>query len=1280
MNFLLAEKQKWFISLWISFISVISFSQVEIISLRQLSIDQGLPGVTVQDIYQDNKGIMWFGIESVGLCKYDGHNFKVYQNIPEDTTSISNNYASALCEDHEGFIWVGTRNGLNKFDRRNGRFTRYMHNGSNRNGISHNLIWDLKTDSKGNIWIASEGGVDMLNKSTGKFIQYLKLGEGEAQQNRVICLYVDQEDNIWVGTRNYGLYKITPQSGKDSIKASYKNWMHKENDSSTIGNNEIRNIIKADDGKLWIGTYIGLDRFDIKTGHFEHFSFKFKGKNEVNEFICSALCLDLKSNLWIGTTNNGILILNPATSAYKHLNFDPNQNRPLKSNSVRSVILDKSGLIWIGTKFAGIQIYDQRQETFPLIKEALKGENGLNESFVLSLFFEDDDILWIGTKGGGLNKYNRKTQTFEYYTEDRNNSYSISSNRIECISLDEIDNMWLATDNGLNYFNKATRHFTRYGNLHIRDLYYDTNGILWLGTADGLYVFNKEKKIIEYFKSKHAFFSDGTKFITRIYQDKSGILWFGTYQSGLYKYDLSIDELIQYVHNNEDTTTISGNMIRSIYEDRSGRIWVGTLSDGLNMLDRDINQFIRFKTTQGLGTNTIYSIVEDLTGNLWMGTHDGILKFDPKIQVFENYNIDYGLQGKVYEINAACISLDGEVFLGGSKGFNHFFPKNIKKPDFVGPMSISSVKIYDKIIAVDVTEYNEFQLCYDDNYILLDFSLLEYNDPFRNEYAYMLEGFDDDYIYSGNRHFTSYTSLPPGEYIFKVKGANSDKNWNNKGISIKLIIPKPYWKKWWFIILSILIGISIIVGIYILRITSIQKQQIILQEKVAQKTKDLREAYTILEKQKIEIETRNIELMQQSEQINLQNIELEEHRNRLEQLVRDRTKDLEEAKEKAEESDRLKSAFLANMSHEIRTPLNAIVGFADLLADGKLEQDEIDKYDAIVQNSSSTLLQLIDDIIDISKIEAGQLEINLNYIGLDAFLKNNVNVYKEMVNSQNKLTGCNIEFIFCPDSINNDIVLNLDSARLKQVLNNLISNAIKFTREGSIQLGYSISNYNKNIKIFVKDTGIGISRDNLKVIFDRFRKLETDLSEIHRGAGIGLAITKNLVEMMGGTISVESEINNGSVFYVEFPIIQNAEPTLTEPEFEQEKQVKRPNWGDKLILIVEDEESNFLLLETILFQTKAQTLWARNAEEALMKFEELKDEIDIALVDIELPGIKGTTLIEYLKKINKNIPVIAQTAYAMQNDEEKILKRGFDGYMAKPFISDDVYRMLSKYL
>jgi PAS domain S-box-containing protein len=415
------------------------------------------------------------------------------------------------------------------------------------------------------------------------------------------------------------------------------------------------------------------------------------------------------------------------------------------------------------------------------------------------------------------------------------------------------------------------------------------------------------------------------------------------------------------------------------------------------------------------------------------------------------------------------------------------------------------------------------------------------------------------------------------------------------------------------------------------------------------------------------------EIIKKSEQITAQKEELEQHRNHLEQIVKKRTEELEIAKNKAEESDRLKSAFLANMSHEIRTPMNAIIGFSNLLVNPDIPGEQKDEFAHLIIQSGNSLLQLIEDIIDIAKIEAGQLKIVSGICNLALLLAELYEFFRQRIQI---VYNKDIRLALQIPNSHKSLQIRTDQLRLKQVFTNLIENAIKFTNKGLIECGFHVLEEGGQaiIRFYVKDSGIGMTEKEQQIIFERFTKIETDRTRLYRGAGLGLAISKNIVEMLGGELKVESEVNKGSEFYFGFPLEESglAENKPLKPEGPVYQ------WNNKTILVAEDEDSNFRFIEVFLSPTGVKIVRAIDGKDVLEKFE--KGNFDLLLMDIKMPVMDGLEATREIRKKNQEIPVIALTAYAMQNDEQECLQAGCNAFISKPVDQVKMMETLGQWL
>jgi signal transduction histidine kinase/ligand-binding sensor domain-containing protein len=1116
------------------------------LSLHHFSSANKTPGESVQCIYEDELGILWLGVESTGLVKFDGKSYTVYKNDPEDSTSITSNYPVRIIEDKDGYLWVGTHNGLNRFDRHKGVFKRFLNNEADSLSLSSNTINHIVKDNSDRLWIATSNGLNIFQPETENFQRLLHNPDASipARDNEVGALHMDQNGNIWVGTILNGLFLIPSQiynQADFSWAISLDQYVAYENTGiqnwKTVlkdkGINAIRYLTSSDPDTLWIASQTGLYYFLTDKNEFIHYRFQKPEQKELNQTTFLSLLIDSEKKLWAGTSSDGLVIIDLKDNEVVYLNAENYSSNQLKSNAIRNLMESRHGLVWIATKFGGLHYYDKRQKTFPLLRKAENPKEGLSHEFVLSICEDSDNSIWVGTKGGGVNLYNRQKNEFTWYMADGQPG-SLPANRVECIAEDKYGRLWLGTESGVVSKEKSSSSFTKHLDLHGRNLYITEDDFMWIGTSNGLFRFSLKKKELEPLPSKHDYFFDleSNIGITKVLEDRYNVLWIATNNNGLFEYHPDTDSLLNHSYDENNPFSISGNQVRAIHEDQTGRLWIGTKSDGLNLYERETGRFIQKSTPTTLPSNTVYHILEDDKGSFWMGTHNGISMYDPYGENFINFAMHHGLQGLIFEINAHAKTHDGFMLMGGAMGVNFFHPATIEYKPYEAPLIISKLEIFNNVEAIDINEFKRFELEKFSNYISFEFALLDFTKPEANLYAYQLQPFDEDWVYSGTRNFATYTNLPPGTYQFRVKGANSDEVWTTNELRIELFIPAPFWEKPWFIPVFFIIAVILFVIAWYIKIITTRRREALLKQEVDERTKDLFEAYNQLEASNQQVEKHNTALRQQRDRISRQNLELKIHRQNLELMVADRTKDLEKAKQRAEESDLLKSAFLANMSHEIRTPLNAIMGFIDLLETGDFDMEERQRMNAIIQSNSNTLLQLINDIIDISIIEANQVVIRKHPIDFHSFLDEIELHYKANRDATDKC----LPILKQLPADRKDLVIHTDPGRVKQIYSNLINNAIKFTDKGSITFGYTYSPNKTNIICFVKDTGIGISEENRLKLFQRFHKIEPKSSRVHRGTGLGLSISKNLAELLGGEIWLESEPEKGSSFYFTLPL------------------------------------------------------------------------------------------------------------------------------------------------
>jgi signal transduction histidine kinase/CheY-like chemotaxis protein len=647
----------------------------------------------------------------------------------------------------------------------------------------------------------------------------------------------------------------------------------------------------------------------------------------------------------------------------------------------------------------------------------------------------------------------------------------------------------------------------------------------------------------------------------------------------------------------------------------------------------------------------VICIEEDNNDHLWLGTNNGISSFNIKNSSSSNYTTYNGLASNISEPAASHTFNSGDLLFGGFNGFNIFKPSKFEDKKYDLSPTISSVQLDDTIIYIGKHHKKPIAVNHKNQSIRFNFSLPDYKNPSMHNYFVMLEGADNKWHNIGSQNMISYSNLDPKHYIFKIKAKN-EANITSNITTLKFEVEKAFYQSPAFKTIIIIL----IILIFAFLIYVIKKRQEKLKKVISERTQKLETAYK--------------ELLNKNTYIRQQNRQIERHHNELEQKVAERTHDLEIAKQRAEESDRLKSAFLANMSHEIRTPLNAITGFSTLVSNESADTERKQKYVNIIKFNTASLLKLVEDILDISKIEANQLKIEKELFEINTVIIDiNTLFQKEIVAKK----GNNVKLLLNKTSPpNSNIFFYSDPVRIKQIIENLLSNAIKFTHRGKIELGYKVKD--KSILFWVSDTGIGIKPDDLEYIFNRFTKVESD-DAIYRGTGLGLSISRSLVEMLNGHIWVESKIDKGSTFYFELPGNIDIKNQSREKRSTNSYNI---DLSDKNILIVEDERSNYILVQSFLTKTRAMLTWAHNGNIAIEHCKNKK--YDIILMDIRMPVIDGYETLRQIRKIDAEVPIIAQTAYATPDEKEKISQAGFNDYIVKPYSKDDILKKIAPYV
>jgi ligand-binding sensor domain-containing protein len=856
-------------------------SEAKNIKFDYLGIEHGLSQSFVYDILRDSKGFMWFAT-GYGLNRFDGYSFTIFKNDPFDANSISNNNIRSLLEDLYGNIWMGTFiNGISVYDPQHQAFSHFSHSDLDTNTLSSNVVNALHLHNE-TIWVGTSNGLNRFNQNDSTFTRFLHVpGNVESlSDNNVQSILTDKDGNLWVGTWN-GLNRFNPLT--NSFERFYA-----DGNIGSLNDNTILSLYQDQNGTIWIGTRRGgVCRYDSGTNSFHHLPNFDSDTFGLSSSTVLSIESDSKGHLWIGTWNGGLNRYDPITGTFEYYFHGSPDAGNTGHNQVWKVYNDHFGSLWFGTHGGGIYKYVPERPRFLHCKHQPDNSNSLSDNTVLSLYEDKMEILWIGTYSGGLNKLDKKGNFETFKANASQKEKGTINNRVGPVIEDRKGNLWIGNSSaddvgGLSYYIRETKTFIHY--MHDSDnpnslsydnvwsLLMDEDDILWIGTGGGgLNRLDPEKGLFKHFRhNPNDDTSLSSDLIHSIYVDKHNRMWVCT-RNGLNLFDKEKESFTRYNMTPDVPTSISYNYVNTILLDSSNRYWVGT-SNGLNLFDFETEEFMHFYVKDGLPGDYIKSILEDNQGNLWISTNNGLARFNPDARTFRIYTSQDGLQSDEFNENAAFAGRDGTFYFGGINGFNAFRPDSILENQYVPPIVITDFRLFNEIVrpgtdgsplSKSISYTSEIKLNYRQSMITFEFVSLSFTNPEKNQYAYKLEGFDKDWVYIGTQRTAVYTNLNPGEYVFRVKGSNNDNVWNEEGVQLRLVITPPFWLTWWF---RILLLIFIIVGLFLLhatRVRLIRLRKKVLKRQVAEKTAEVKNQYKLLEE-------RNRLLMEQRKELTLQ--------------------------------------------------------------------------------------------------------------------------------------------------------------------------------------------------------------------------------------------------------------------------------------------------------------------------------------------------------------------------------------------------------------------------
>lgn len=1205
---------------------------------------------------------------------------------------LSNNKVNCVLQDRTGFIWFGTEDGLNRFD---GYEFKIFKPSSGKNDFMSRDIWSINEDTDGNLWIGTKSGdVSKLDFITQKFSNW-KIEEISANDNSVTAIYVDKKKNVWVGTYQQGLFKFD-QNGK-----KIDHWDYNPDNPTGISNNFITSIVEDNNGIIWISTYYGLNEFnpaEPKKGFKKYFA----GDNSFNNNLIWKLrqsAID-KTRLWICHAG-GLNFIDVNSRKISSINF-PKEKSIQFSGSVGDVIEsieNNKEILYIGT-YGGIVRYDLNSNESVRYVQKKEYPNGLLSNQINQMILDRSGVIWVATENGISSLSLRYNFLFPKILASQKKLRVFSKDVKSIINYDR-ENILVGTSDGLfkvNLSEMGEKEIPQFSGLNIWSLYKDGNDNLWVGTyGKGLYNFNLNTERLRKISIEYPLFkTQAYNYIKDIKQDKDDNLLIATWGGGLVELINPYTEKYEvkfWRSNKNNPDAISFNDVWSMLVDKQGRIWLGTNGGGLNYFNRDKNKFISLNITDsknhlqsnsilsiyesnlpgdrnnnlttiwictyqglikltlknesnfssisdlivasqiynannGLTSEVVKSIVLDKIGNLWAATSNGIFVYDKSTDRFNR--IPYLHERKLYDYNSgASLNYNNEYFIFGSNdGLKIFSLKNIMESDYKPRVILSDFQLFNKSFLSDQNSPVKnslningiIELSHSQNVFSFVFSSTDFNNPASIKYAYMMKGFDNDWIYSDNRRFVTYTNLNPGEYEFLVKATNSDGVWNEEPASVQVIINPPWWRTIWAYLIYVALFLG---GILAIRRLELSKAKLLN-----------------------EIKMKNFEA------------------------------------EKLREVEAIKSRFFANISHELRTPLMLIKGpLYELL--NSSSSTFVKELTQLALKNSEKLKTLIDQLLELTQLDSTKIPIKASYSDLVSFAKNIFMSFKALAEDKN------IELIFQSDE--KELSAWFDKDIFEKVLNNLISNAYKFTDANGkigLRINKAINSQNSFVKISVWDNGIGIDEKEIDKIFERFHQATDSHKKNYLGFGIGLSIVKEFADLQKWKIEVKSKKAEGSEFSLIIPLYDYLDETqklkeeVSDNKIDLNEEIK-PKGIPKTtstfdsteekpkIMIVEDSEDLRFFLLTLL-KGEYNLIMAENGKDAIEK--SIEQLPDLIVSDIMMPEMDG---LEFCSKIKSDwktsyIPIILLTSRITIDDKLEGLEFGADDYLTKPFNSKEL--------
>jgi signal transduction histidine kinase/ligand-binding sensor domain-containing protein/AraC-like DNA-binding protein len=1268
MSFAGHYKVLLFILMSLCYANVIMKAQNPGIICTHYNVNNGLITNMVEYVYIDREGYVWFAT-ATGLQQFNGFNFVNYLYNSDDSSSISYNFISTLSEDRNGNIWIGTLGkGLNILNKERGIFYHLKNESVDGSFLTSNIIPRgrkvIAQDSKGYLWINTNYGLNKINLEARSVEHF----HGDLTGD---IIYDQELEVLWIASDR--LKKFDTETKK--IDHFYIN------EEVLHGITNIRSIIMDKNGLIWSGTDAGIVLFDKKSNQFHNlpgylqasgikltdtYSWSFRPITSIYE--------DNKGFIWIAIDKSLYKInkIDGKYSIYTHEIDNPNS---LLDEKIIGIYGNKTGVLWITYMGKGVSRVNISLKDFISYNQIPGDPNSLSGNVVRSVYKDKCQNLWIGMYNDGVNRIMPREQNkFIHYKFDPLNKRTINSNYITAIYVDRADRLWVGTfDKGFcfadNIYSSRDLEFTRFhfeDNLEVQDFREDAAGRIWIGSQNGFYVYDPHNNNLIHYGDLANQLPDmqGINIQSFLYEEPN-IFRIASWNRGFCKLYVNSDTLLTN-ENTRDSLIIYDkitdinhsnidNCFTTIFKDENNIFWLGSNVNGLiKMVEKDgLTEFFKYDKSMGAPDNSVYGIAGDRDGNIWISTNHGLGKFNMKTEKFKRYYESDGILSNSFIWDASFQSTDGEIFFGGINGLIGFYPERILDDTTTYPVSISKLIVQNKEMKVgdeihgrkfltnNIQYTDKITLTHLETAFSLEFVSLNNLNPEETQYSYKLEGFDPEWIYTSNdRRYVTYTNLAQGTYQFMVKASNSHGVWNEKPAILVIRMLPPWWRT---VYALVSFSVLFILLLYLFRRFILMRARLI-------------------------------------------------HEARLEQMKR----------EKTEELYNVKMQFFTDLSHEFRTPLSLILAPLQKIVASFENEPGLTRQIQLIRKNADRLLRLIDQIIDLRKIDLNKMQLNLTRGDIIRYVKDLTDSFDDIALQRSMI----LEFF----STINSYETWFDESKLEKIIYNLLSNAFKFTPDGGkIQVRLTLrqkenidliahrgdNQVTEYVEITIRDNGIGIPPEHRRHLFERFYRIERHDSIIRRGTGIGLALTKELVNLHKGEIMVETEENKGTCFVILLPtgkdhwsddqmietsiesksVMDSIQPFVLTEDHEYAQKYsgqKSKMYHDKknpIILLIEDEADVRTFIREY-FELDYQIIEASNGIEGLEMA--VRNNPEIIISDIIMPLMDGTEMCQKLKEDirTSHIPIILLTARSSLESKIEGLETGADAYIEKPFSID----------